>query len=147
VRVRRESALLAEIQRRRASTGTRVGHAVEKTWRTRGEAEALEIIQHVAEEESQCICVGWLDAKRKRWAARAPRAAQLLERANSWCWPSPVMGRSVPTCRARTVWAARAIESSIRSGASRRTATQHQRRSDRALILVVLSALLSYFLA
>ena len=52
VRVKREQTLFEQdVARDSLVLGRALGHAVERTWQTRGEAEALELMHYAAEQE------------------------------------------------------------------------------------------------
>lgn len=66
LRVQREHALFeTDIVRDTQILGRTLGHAVEQTWRERGKAEALELIEYASRQESHLLI---------RWVWPSPRA-------------------------------------------------------------------------
>ena len=68
VRVKREQTLFEQdVARDSLVLGRALGHAVERTWQTRGEAEALELMHYAAAQESHLeIRWVWLDGNDDR---------------------------------------------------------------------------------
>lgn len=153
VRVRREQALFAQDTARDTLLLARaLARAVDETWRTRGEARALEVFQHVAEREEQ-VKLRWVWVGAARGSTWAPRAAtarlEPLERGE------PVvlrLGRgSGALCAYVPVRAPNGRLGAIEVVDSLRREQEYVRRSivnaaASALIMVALCALMSYLL-